>query len=96
MSHGGSGTFLASLAAELPQLCVPQAADQFFNAAACAQAGAGIALSPGGVTSEQVTDAVERLLSDPTFRTAATGISNEIAAMPSPQAVADHLHSEYG
>jgi UDP:flavonoid glycosyltransferase YjiC (YdhE family) len=96
VSHAGSGTFLASMAGALPQLCVPQAADQFFNAAACARAGAGIALPPGLVSSEQVSDAVERLLSDATFRAAATRISNEISALPSPQVVADRLHVDYG
>ena len=32
VSHGGSGTFLGALAHGLPQLCLPQAADQFRNA----------------------------------------------------------------
>lgn len=96
VSHAGSGTFLASLEARLPQLLVPQAADQFFNAAACAQAGAGIVLTQDGVSLEQVTEAVERLLSDASFVAAATRISNEIAAMPSPHEVADHLHAQYG
>ncbi len=34
VSHGGSGTFLGALAHGLPQLCLPQAADQFRNAGA--------------------------------------------------------------
>ncbi len=32
VSHGGSGTVLATLAHGLPQLCLPQGADQFLNA----------------------------------------------------------------
>jgi len=32
-SHGGSGTALGALAVGLPQLCLPQGADQFLNAA---------------------------------------------------------------
>ena len=95
VSHGGSGTMLAALAAGLPQLCVPQAADQFFNAAACARVGAGISLSPGTVTVVEVRDDVQRLLSDPAFRTAAHRISAEIAEMPSPDDVADLLHARY-
>jgi UDP:flavonoid glycosyltransferase YjiC (YdhE family) len=96
VSHSGSGTLLASLAAELPQLCIPQGADQFFNAGACAQAGAGIALAPGGITSEAVTDAVGLLLADPSYRDAATRISREIMEMPSPGAVAELLHGRFG
>ena len=37
-SHAGSGTVLGALALGIPQLCLPQAADQFLNAAAVARA----------------------------------------------------------
>ena len=39
--HGGTGTVLAALEAGLPQLILPQGADQPFNAKVVAQAGAG-------------------------------------------------------
>lgn len=91
VSHGGSGTFLAALAARLPQLCVPQAADQFLNAAACARSGVGLVVGPGRVSVEGVRDAVERLLAEPGFRAAAERVSDEIAAMPSPPEVAERL-----
>jgi UDP:flavonoid glycosyltransferase YjiC (YdhE family) len=96
VSHGGSGTFLASLAAKVPQLCVPQAADQFLNAASCERAGAGLALQAGAVSVASVRASVERLLSDPAFRAAAVRASAEIASMPSPSQVADRLHADFG
>jgi MGT family glycosyltransferase len=96
VSHAGSGTFLAALGAELPQVCLPQAADQFFNAAACAKAGAGIALPPDAHTAEAVSDAVGKLLTEGTYRDAARRVSVEIAAMPSPTEVADKLHAAHG
>ncbi|MGI9120493.1 MAG: glycosyltransferase [Acidimicrobiales bacterium] len=95
VSHAGSGTFLAALAAGLPQLCVPQAADQFLNAAACTRSGTGLALQSGSVSIDEVRSDVERLLSEATFRTAAEHVKCEIAAMPSPQDVATGLHTEY-
>ncbi len=95
VSHGGSGTFLAALAAEVPQLCVPQAADQFFNAAAGVASGAGLALQPGEVDAIAVREAVQRLLSEPTYAAAAQRISHEIAAMPTPQAVAETLAQRF-
>src|SRR5712692_8566157 len=95
VSHGGSGTFLATLAAGLPQLCVPQAADQFLNAAACARAGIGLAIEPGAVSVEHVRTAAERLLSNDTFRTAARRGSEDIAAMPTARDVADRLRRDY-
>ena len=39
VSHGGSGTFLGALARGVPQLCLPQAADQFRNAEGGIRAG---------------------------------------------------------
>jgi UDP:flavonoid glycosyltransferase YjiC (YdhE family) len=96
VSHAGSGTLLAALAAELPQVCLPQAADQFFNAAACARAGTGIALPPDALSAEAVSDAVGKLLTDATYRDAASRVSREIAAMPSPADVADTLHARFG
>ncbi|MEO8694279.1 MAG: glycosyltransferase [Acidimicrobiales bacterium] len=95
VSHAGSGTFLAALSAEIPQLCIPQAADQFLNAGACAPSGIGLALQPGTVTVASVRDAVSRLLSEPSFRAAATRVSAEIATMPSPHEVAQRLHDDY-
>ena len=76
VSHGGSGTLLASLAAELPQLCIPQAADQFFNAASCARAGAGLALEPGRcqptASATRSSDSIPMVPSAPRPRTSAT------------------------
>jgi UDP:flavonoid glycosyltransferase YjiC (YdhE family) len=91
VSHAGSGTFLAALAAGLPQLCLPMAADQFLNGIACERSGVGLTLSPGEVSVRAVGDAVERLLSDRSFRAAARRGSDEIAAMPPPAEAADRL-----
>lgn len=91
VSHAGSGTFLAAIGHGLPQLLIPQGADQHLNAAAGAGSGACIAIQPADVTVERVRGAARRLLDDPVFRAAAAGVSEEIAAMPAPEAVADEL-----
>jgi UDP:flavonoid glycosyltransferase YjiC (YdhE family) len=96
VSHGGSGTFLAALAAGLPQACIPQAADQFVNAQGCANSGAGVQLLPGAVSPDAVEHAVRSLLADASFQRAALGVSQEIAAMPSAATVAEQLHAMYG
>ena len=93
ISHGGSGTFLAALAAGLPQLCLPQAADQFINAANCARSGAGLALQPDTFSAAHTRAAAERLLSDAALFDAAQALSLEITAMPSPLAVAERLRT---
>lgn len=88
VSHAGSGTMLAGISHGLPQLCLPQGADQFLNAAAAASAGVGIALTPSAATASAIRDAVARLLSRPSYRDAAARVARSIAAMPTPDDVA--------
>ena len=88
VSHAGSGTVLAALTFGLSQLCIPQGADQYLNAAAVASAGAGISLMPGEATPEAVRDGVARLLDDAAYRDAAGRVASSIASMPSPDDVA--------
>ncbi|HKR47970.1 MAG TPA: glycosyltransferase [Pseudonocardiaceae bacterium] len=83
VSHGGSGTLLGALAHGIPQVCLPQAADQFRNAEACDAAGAGIALVGSDVSIDRGETAVRRVLDDPHLRRNAERLAAEIADMPS-------------
>ena len=94
VSHAGSGTFLAAAAAGLPQLRVAQGADQYLNAEACSRSGIGISL-PIPVAPTDVTVALERLLSEPAYKTAAFQMGRDIADMPTPDEVADRLSRAY-
>ncbi len=76
-------------------LCVPEAADQFVNAAAAARSGAGIALQPGEVDAAAVSCAVAALLADSGFATATRRVGEEIAAKPTPVDVEDALHERF-
>ncbi len=88
--HGGSGTTLGALAAGVPQLVLPQGADQFANASALTTAGAALCLGPDEVTPEAVAEHTRTLLRSD-HRTAARGVAAEIARMPSPEEVARRL-----
>ena len=96
VSHAGSGTFLAALAHGLPQLAIPQNADQFFNAHAGAKAGVAREIAPGEVTAARVRAELERVLGDPSIAEAARRMAREIAAMPGPDEVAQELERRYG
>lgn len=87
VSHAGSGTSISTLEHGLPQLCLPQGADQFHNAAAISSSGAGIALLPGTATGNAVRTAVQQLLTQASYRQTAGRLSTSIAAMPSPDEV---------
>jgi len=94
--HGGSGTTLGALTVGVPQLILPQGADQFANAAALTAAGAGLRLLPEELTAAAVAERTRNLLrADTGHRDAARAIAEEIARMPAPADVArqlpDHL-----
>lgn len=95
VSHAGSGVFLAALAHGRPQLCVPQFADQFLNAAVCVRAGAGLALQPGTTTASTIRAAVDQLLWDPQIGAAASRIADEISQMPCPAEVAQNIANRF-
>ncbi|MEU1246489.1 glycosyltransferase [Micromonospora arida] len=92
--HGGSGTTLGALAAGVPQLLLPQGADQFANADTLAAAGVALRLLSGEVDAVAIAEQAHRLLpqrGNVEQRDAARAVAEEIAAMPSPAAVAGLL-----
>lgn len=86
--HGGSGTTLSCAGAGVPQILLPQGADQFFNARAVTTAGAGVALLGEEISGEGVTAAVTRVLDDGAELAAARALAAEVAALPAPDEVA--------
>jgi MGT family glycosyltransferase len=82
VSHGGSGSVLGALAHGRPMVLLPMGADQPLNAARCEALGVGRVLDALRATPETVREAVSAVLSDRTYRAAAEGIRDEIAALP--------------
>jgi hypothetical protein len=82
--HGGSGTMLGALSHGLTQLLLPHGADQFMNAKALLDSGAGRCLLPRNhprLGRGCSTRAARRAR---IYREAAGGLAIEIAAMPAP------------
>lgn len=82
--HGGTGTVLGALAAGLPQLILPQGADQFHNARVLADIGAGRALLNNEQTPGAIRAAVAELLTGGPVSAVSIRLGEEIAAMPAP------------
>jgi UDP:flavonoid glycosyltransferase YjiC (YdhE family) len=78
--HGGAGTTLTALNAGLPQLVLPQGADQFMNATAVAKSGTGAVVAPEELDVDRITE----LLVDGPMRAAAEGVAAEMAGQPTP------------
>ncbi|HEU5472956.1 MAG TPA: nucleotide disphospho-sugar-binding domain-containing protein [Actinophytocola sp.] len=95
--HGGGGTSLTATAFGLPQLVLPQWSDQFDIGEQLQAVGAGISLDDVASQDDPATlaDALEALLSQPEHRKAAEELSQEMASMPSPAAVAADLAQRY-
>jgi UDP:flavonoid glycosyltransferase YjiC (YdhE family) len=94
VSHGGAGIMFGALTHGLPQLLLPQGADQPANAAACVAAGVAEALAPEAVSAAAVSDAAARLLADADVARRAAAIRDELAAMPGPDEVLRGLIDE--
>jgi UDP:flavonoid glycosyltransferase YjiC (YdhE family) len=89
--HGGTGTVLGALEAGLPQLLLPQGADQFINAEMLTTAGAVRALTNEAQQPGAIGEAVQALLGDCPERQVAARLRDEIAAMPAPDEVVPAL-----
>ena len=85
--HGGTGTVLASLAAGLPQLILPQGADQFANADTLSTLGVAKSLVGDAIRIDAIETAARELLTDTKPREIARGIAAEIAEMAPPSQV---------
>lgn len=89
--HGGTGTLLGACALGLPQVLLPQGADQFLNAETFSRTGAGVVLPPAEVTGDAVREALRVVLSDGPTRVAAQAIQTEISGLPAPADVVASL-----
>jgi UDP:flavonoid glycosyltransferase YjiC (YdhE family) len=89
--HGGTGTVIGALANGLPQVVMPQGADQFWNADHLAAKGA-CRVVPPDAAPDTIAAAVSALTAQQApERAAARRLGGVIAAMPSPDAVAWQL-----
>jgi UDP:flavonoid glycosyltransferase YjiC (YdhE family) len=94
--HAGAGTMLGALAHGLPQIALPQAADNFINAELLTRCGAASVLLPGEVSADNLRAAVRAALTQPSYRDAAAALAAELASLPTPHATAAALREELG
>ena len=89
--HGGTGTVLAAAAAGLPQLILPQGADQFVNVEIMSGQGSARGLLNADQRPGAVAEAVTALLAEGPERAAARQLAVEIAAMAAPADVVERV-----
>ncbi|KFE70440.1 glycosyltransferase [Hyalangium minutum] len=89
--HGGAGTTWTALALGIPQLILPQGADQPDNAEAAQRRGVAVSITPVPETREPIEAALDRVLKDGEMRAAARAVQEEIAGLPSPHDLIERL-----
>ncbi|WP_206784881.1 glycosyltransferase [Amycolatopsis sp. MtRt-6] len=82
VTHAGFGSVRESLSAGVPMVAVPLFADQPANAARVHELGAGVRLDAAGLTAEGLAAAVERVLGEPAYRSAAREFRDGVTALP--------------
>ena len=68
ITHAGMNSLSDLLAAEVPFVCLPMGADQPALASRARELGATIVLEHATATAEQLSDAVQRVTTEPSFR----------------------------
>lgn len=94
--HGGAGTTFGALAHGVPQVILPQGADNYELAAMCERAGAAQVLRPHDVTAANLAAAVRNVLRAERFAAAGRACAAEIASMPDAAMTAAALHARIG
>lgn len=90
--HGGSGTFLSTLAAGVPQVTLPMPGTvNMTNARSLTARGTGPTVDLSEVSPDTITAALEAVLRDPAPRRAAEEVAAEMAAMPTAASVIDRI-----
>lgn len=79
VTHAGHASVVRPLLEGVPVVCLPLGRDQADNAVRVATRNAGLTLSPEA-SAEQIADAVQRVLNEPSFQTAARALGARIAA----------------
>jgi MGT family glycosyltransferase len=77
LTHGGHGTVMKGLIAGVPIVCMPTGRDQPDNAARLVHRGAGVKISKKA-SPAKIAAAVRHVMDDPSFRTAAARLGEQL------------------
>ncbi|MDY0908811.1 glycosyltransferase [Microbacterium sp. CFBP9034] len=94
--HGGQGTVQTACATGVPFVGMGLQPEQTWHVRACERRGNAIAVSPKQVSKPPFVDAVQRVLSEPGFRTAAAEVREAYAREDGAAAVARLIETEIG
>jgi MGT family glycosyltransferase len=88
----GLGTLMKALAHGVPLVCIPLVGDQPDNAAQVVARGAGLRV-PTDASPGRIREAIQRVMTDPSFRHAAQQLASRMAGEDPVQAAVDEIVS---
>jgi UDP:flavonoid glycosyltransferase YjiC (YdhE family) len=88
----GLGTLMKALAHGVPLVCIPLVGDQPDNAARVVARGAGLRV-PADAPPRRMREAIQRVVTDPSFRQAAQQLATKVAGEDPVQAAVDEIDS---
>ena len=91
VTHGGHGTVVRALAADVPMVVLHHGRDQADNAARASPPGEPALTVKRSASSDAIARAVRRLLDDPSFRTGAARLGRSIRRDAAGDALVDEL-----
>lgn len=91
VSHGGSGSLMATLAHGLPSLLLPLGADQPHNARRAAELGVASRLDAATASAADIAGRARAVLADVGMRRRCRDIAAGMRALPGPEAAVDAL-----
>lgn len=94
--YGGGGVTMTSVVAGVPQLSLPCGYDQPVMAERVTAAGAGLDIPNHAAEPDGLKDALDRLLSEPSFTDSARGLAAAANALPAPSEVVGTLEALAG
>jgi UDP:flavonoid glycosyltransferase YjiC (YdhE family) len=95
ITTGGAGTILTALAAGIPLLIVPTEWDKADNAQRVVEAGAAIRISPRRCSPQRLREAVQRLLSDQSYRDNAQQLARILKGLNGPCKAAELIEGTF-
>ncbi|MFD0714414.1 macrolide family glycosyltransferase [Paenibacillus sp. GCM10027626] len=96
ITHGGMNSTNEGLYHGVPLIVIPQSADQPIIAGQVAAIGAGMKLPAQSLTANQLREAVDRLLNDPSFRKAVSNIRESFQKSGGYRQAVDEILEFYG
>ena len=79
--HGGNGSMYQALWQGVPMIAIPTHLEQAINADLAVKKGFGVRMRLSGITGERLLTTINRMLGDPSYRTAARQYSDVVQTM---------------